>query len=154
MLETAFTMDTSSIKYGPGVTREVGHDMRQMGGRRVMVVTDPGLSGSEPITVTLDALRDAGVDATLFDQARVEPTDASLKDAVRFAVRTRSATCWRERSSRSCERPACRMALRPSGTDQRTSTSWSPAHCHSTRSPNSHRDSRVQRTCASCSWSR
>lgn len=25
--ETAFTMDTSSIKYGPGVTREVGHDM-------------------------------------------------------------------------------------------------------------------------------
>ena len=86
MLETAFTMDTSSIKYGPGVTREVGHDMRQMGGRRVMVVTDPGLSGSEPIAVTLDALRDAGIDATLFDQARVEPTDASLKDAVRFAV--------------------------------------------------------------------
>ena len=86
MLETAFSMDTSSIKYGPGVTREVGHDMRQMGGRRVMVVTDPGLSGSEPIAVTLDALRDAGVDAILFDQARVEPTDASLKDAVRFAA--------------------------------------------------------------------
>ena len=86
MLETAFTMDTSSIKYGPGVTREVGHDMRQMGGRRVMVVTDPGLTASEPVAVTLAALRDAGVDATLFDQARVEPTDASLKDAVRFAV--------------------------------------------------------------------
>ena len=86
MLETAFTMDTSSIKYGPGVTREVGHDMRQMGGRRVMVVTDPGLSASEPVAVTLAALRDAGVDATLFDQARVEPTDASLKDAVRFAL--------------------------------------------------------------------
>ena len=25
--ESAFTMDTSSIKYGPGVTREVGFDM-------------------------------------------------------------------------------------------------------------------------------
>ena len=36
--------------------------------------------------MTLDALRDAGIDATLFDQARVEPTDASFKDAVRFAV--------------------------------------------------------------------
>jgi hypothetical protein len=25
--ETAFTMDSSSIKYGPGVTKEVGYDM-------------------------------------------------------------------------------------------------------------------------------
>jgi hydroxyacid-oxoacid transhydrogenase len=84
--ETAFSMDTSSIKYGPGVTSEVGRDMRQMGGRRVMVVTDPGLSGSDPVAVTLEALRDAGLDAMLFDQARVEPTDASLQEAVRFAV--------------------------------------------------------------------
>ena len=43
--ESAFTMDTSSIKYGPGVTREVGHDMSQWGARRVMVVTDPYLAG-------------------------------------------------------------------------------------------------------------
>jgi hydroxyacid-oxoacid transhydrogenase len=84
--ETAFSMDTSSVKYGPGVTREAGHDMRQMGARRVMVVTDPGLGGSEPVAVTLQALRDAGLDAVLYDQARVEPTDASLQEAVRFAV--------------------------------------------------------------------
>jgi len=87
--ETAFSMDTSSIKYGPGVTREVGHDMRQMGSHRVMVVTDPDLPGSEPVAVTLEALRGAGIDAVLFDQARVEPTDASLKDAVRFALEGR-----------------------------------------------------------------
>jgi hydroxyacid-oxoacid transhydrogenase len=87
--ETAFSMDTSSIKYGPGVTREVGHDMRQMGGHRVMVVTDPDLAGSEPVAVTLEALRGAGIDAVLFDEARVEPTDASLKEAVRFAVEGR-----------------------------------------------------------------
>ncbi len=30
-LETAFSMDTSSIKYGPGVTREVGWDMEEQG---------------------------------------------------------------------------------------------------------------------------
>jgi len=85
-LETAFSMETSSIKFGPGVTREVGHDMRRMGGRRVMVVTDPYLSDSEPVAVTLEALRGAGLDAVLFDQARVEPTDASLEEAIRFAV--------------------------------------------------------------------
>ena len=85
-LETAFSMDTSSVKYGPGVTREIGHDMRQMGGRRVMVVTDPRLTSSEPVGVTLEALRTAGIDAVLFDQARVEPTDASLKEAIDVAV--------------------------------------------------------------------
>ena len=47
--ESAFTMDTSSIKYGPGVTREIGHDMRQWGARRVMVVTDPYLAETEPV---------------------------------------------------------------------------------------------------------
>ena len=47
--ETAFTMDTSSIKFGPGVTREVGQDMAALGARRVMVVTDPNLAASEPV---------------------------------------------------------------------------------------------------------
>ena len=85
-LETAFTMDTSSIKYGSGVTREIGWDMRRLGGTRVMVVTDPYLSDSEPVAVTLAALREAGIEAVLFDQARVEPTDVSLQQAIEFAV--------------------------------------------------------------------
>jgi hydroxyacid-oxoacid transhydrogenase len=84
--ETAFTMDTSSIKYGVGVTREVGWDMRRLGGTRVMVVTDPSLSDSRPVAVTLEALRDTGVEAVLYDRARVEPTDVSLGEAVAFAV--------------------------------------------------------------------
>ena len=83
--ETAFTMDTSSIKFGPGVTREVGHDMQQLGVKRAMVVTDPNLANSEAVAVTLAALRAVGIDAVLFDQVRVEPTDASFKEAIRFA---------------------------------------------------------------------
>jgi hydroxyacid-oxoacid transhydrogenase len=83
--ETAFTMDTSSIKYGPGVTREVGHDMKELGTRRVMVVTDPNLTKSQPISVTLEALRKEGIDAVLFDRASVEPTDVSFMAAIRFA---------------------------------------------------------------------
>ena len=34
-LETALTMDTSSIKCGAGVTPELGWDMRRLGGTRV-----------------------------------------------------------------------------------------------------------------------
>ena len=85
-LETAFTMDTSSIKYGQGVTREIGYDMEEQGCRRVVVVTDPNLSKSDPVAVTLEALRGRGIDAVLFDQARVEPTDGSFQEAIAFAV--------------------------------------------------------------------
>ena len=84
-LETAFSMDTSSIKYGPGVTREVGWDMEEQGCKRVMVVTDANLADKEPVGVTLEALRKHGIDAVLFDQASVEPTDISFKEAIQFA---------------------------------------------------------------------
>jgi hydroxyacid-oxoacid transhydrogenase len=85
-LESIFTMDTSSIKFGPGSTREVGADMAAQGARRVMVVTDPHLAQSETVAVTLASLRDAGIDAVLYDRVRVEPTDASFQDAIRFAT--------------------------------------------------------------------
>ncbi|MEZ4637638.1 MAG: hydroxyacid-oxoacid transhydrogenase [Caldilineaceae bacterium] len=84
--ESVFTMDTSSIKYGPGVTREVGEDMRRLGARRVMVVTDPRLAKLEPVAVTLSSLREAGIDAVVFDAVRVEPTDVSFRQAIAFAV--------------------------------------------------------------------
>ncbi len=84
--ETAFTMESSRIKYGPGVTREVGYDMKALGARRVMVVTDPNLAESEPVSTVLEALRAEGIDGALFDRVRVEPTDISFKEATRFAT--------------------------------------------------------------------
>jgi len=83
--ETAFSMDTSSIKFGPGVTREVGWDMQEQGASRVMLVTDPNLTDSEPVSVALESLKEYGIDAVLFDQAAVEPTDISFKEAIKFA---------------------------------------------------------------------
>jgi len=84
-LETAFMIDTSRIKYGPGVTREVGFDMANLGVKRVMVVTDPNLSDSEPVATALESLQAADIDAVKFDQVRVEPTDVSFKEAIKFA---------------------------------------------------------------------
>ena len=84
--ETIFTMDTSSIKFGPGATREVGFDMRAAGAQRVMVVTDPDLGALHPVVAALESLREAGIDSVLYDQVRVEPTDWSFKDAIAFAV--------------------------------------------------------------------
>jgi len=83
--ESAFTMDASSLTVGAGSTREVGYEMARLGGSRVMVVTDPQLARSDAVAISLDALRAAGIAATLFDRVRVEPTDSSFMEAIRFA---------------------------------------------------------------------
>ena len=85
-LETAFSIDTSAIKFGPGVTREAGYEVARLGARRVAVVTDPRMAQLEPVAVVLDSLRAEGVDAILFDQVEVEPTDESFKSAIDFAT--------------------------------------------------------------------
>ena len=84
--ETAFSLDTSSIKFGPGVTREVGYEMRRLGATRVMVVTDPGMADSEAVGTASKAIADEGIDAVLFDRVSVEPTDVSFKQAAAFAA--------------------------------------------------------------------
>jgi hydroxyacid-oxoacid transhydrogenase len=84
--ETRFTMDSSSIKFGAGATREVGADMARLGARRVLVVTDPRLAAGEPVATALDALRREGLDAVLYDRVRVEPTDHTFIEAAAFAA--------------------------------------------------------------------
>ena len=84
--ETRFTMDTSSIKYGPGATGEVGADMARLRARRVMVVTDRRLATSDAVATALQSLRSEGLDAVLYDAVRVEPTASSFMDAAAAAM--------------------------------------------------------------------
>ena len=84
--ETIISMKTSNIKFGLGATREIGYDMKALGAKRVMLLTDPNLAASEAVVVTLAALRTEGIDAALFDRVRIEPTDLSFKEAIQFAT--------------------------------------------------------------------
>ncbi|UCF98296.1 MAG: iron-containing alcohol dehydrogenase [Spirochaetaceae bacterium] len=83
--ETVLTMSSAAIKYGFGATREVGFDLKELGATRVMVVTDPRLAELPPVAVVLESLKREGIEAVLFADTRIEPTDGSLKEAVRFA---------------------------------------------------------------------
>jgi hydroxyacid-oxoacid transhydrogenase len=82
-------MDTSAIKFGPGVTREVGADLAGLGCTRVMLVTDPRLRESDAVATALESCRDEQVDVEVFDRVRVEPTDASFGEAIEFANQDR-----------------------------------------------------------------
>jgi hydroxyacid-oxoacid transhydrogenase len=84
-LETVIAVNSAAIKYGFGATREVGFDMKELGAKRVMVVTDRNLAKKEPVKVVLKALEDEGLEAVLYQDVHVEPTDASFKEAITFA---------------------------------------------------------------------
>jgi hydroxyacid-oxoacid transhydrogenase len=85
-LEYAFEMAASSIRFGRGVTREVGMDLAEMKARRVMVLTDPTLAKLQPVATVVESLRDNGISFTVFDRVRVEPTDVSFREAIEFAT--------------------------------------------------------------------
>ena len=82
--EIAFEMAASNVRFGAGVTREVGMDLVDLGVRRALVVTDPNLARLAPVQTALAALEAAGVQAVLYDRVRVEPTDVSFRDAIQF----------------------------------------------------------------------
>lgn len=88
-METVFTMEGSSIKFGAGVTAEVGCDLKEMGAKRALVVVDPNLRDSETVSIALSSLREEGIDTAVFDHIRVEPTDQSFKQAIAFATQGR-----------------------------------------------------------------
>ncbi|PYR07055.1 MAG: alcohol dehydrogenase, partial [Acidobacteria bacterium] len=83
--EYAFEMAVSSVRFGVGVTREVGMDLADLGARRVMVITDPVVGRLAPARTVMESLEANRVPAVLYDRVRVEPTDESFLDAIAFA---------------------------------------------------------------------
>ena len=66
--ETAFEMSASNIRYGPGVTREVGMDFKNLKAKRVLLMTDKNLSKLPPVQQAMESLDAAGVNFELYDQ--------------------------------------------------------------------------------------
>jgi hydroxyacid-oxoacid transhydrogenase len=83
--DIAFEMAVSSVRFGVGVTREVGMDLAEMGARLALVVTDSTLSKLPPVRTVLESLDQNKIPYALYDRARVEPSDESFLDAIAFA---------------------------------------------------------------------
>ena len=86
--DIAFEMAASSIRFGVGVTREIGMDLADLGVRLVLVLTDPVVARLPPVQCVVESLEASRVPFALYDRVRVEPTDESFLDAIAFA-RTR-----------------------------------------------------------------
>jgi hydroxyacid-oxoacid transhydrogenase len=80
--EIAFELAASNIRFGRGVTREVGADIVDLGLRSPIVITDPNLARLDPVRRVLESIEANGLKYRLYDQVRVEPTDESFRQAI------------------------------------------------------------------------
>jgi alcohol dehydrogenase class IV len=88
LLETSdrgFTLGMPTFTFGPGVLAEAGDNARELGLARVALFTDARLAQGEHVAKVKASLAAAKVDVVVYDEVRIEPTDASLQQAARFA---------------------------------------------------------------------
>jgi hydroxyacid-oxoacid transhydrogenase len=83
--DTAFEMAVSSLRFGVGVTHEVGMDLKELGVGFALVVTDPVLARLPPVQAVAESLERNSIRFAVYDRVRIEPTDESFRDAIRFA---------------------------------------------------------------------
>ena len=83
--ESAVEMATSNIRYGAGVTREIGLELADQRVQRVALFTDANLAGLAPVHTVREVLEDQKISYSLFDSVRVEPIDQSFQEAIQFA---------------------------------------------------------------------
>jgi hydroxyacid-oxoacid transhydrogenase len=83
--ESVFTYGAPSLKFGDGAADEIGYDLAQLGARRALVVTDPGVAATGLPERVAAQMAQFGVEAAVFDGVHIEPTDASMQTAIDWA---------------------------------------------------------------------
>jgi len=64
-------------------------DFKNMGAKKVMIVTDKTVAKLDAMRYSLEALDSEGIEYIVWDQCRVEPKDTSIKEAVAFSKQHR-----------------------------------------------------------------
>jgi alcohol dehydrogenase class IV len=83
--ESVFTYGAPTLKFGDGASDEIGYDLAQLGARRALVITDAGVAATGLPQRVADQMTRFDVDAAVFSGVRVEPTDASMREAIDWA---------------------------------------------------------------------
>ena len=84
--DTAFQMAASNIRYGQGVTCEIGMDLTELDAKRALVIIDPALKQLHTGSTVSESIKQAGIDHAVYDAITVEPTDKSFQNAAEFAT--------------------------------------------------------------------
>ncbi|HYF22068.1 MAG TPA: iron-containing alcohol dehydrogenase [Caulobacteraceae bacterium] len=83
---TGFTFDpTPRIVCEDGAAARLGEYARELGARRVLVVSDPGVVAAGLVAPALESLAAAGLEPLLFSEVQADPPQASVEAAVALA---------------------------------------------------------------------
>ncbi len=83
--ESIFTYGAPTLKFGDGASDEIGYDLAQLGSKRALVITDPGVAATGLPARVAEQMARFDVEAAVFDGVRIEPTDESMQAAIDWA---------------------------------------------------------------------
>ncbi|NNK12986.1 MAG: iron-containing alcohol dehydrogenase, partial [Desulfofustis sp.] len=83
--EYAFVLEGNNEIFGTGALAEVGAHAKHLGMRRVALYSDPQVSTLQIFDTVLKSLRNSHIKVSTFTGVEIEPSDRSLKAAIRFA---------------------------------------------------------------------
>ncbi len=73
------------IRYGAGTLETVGEELRQLNAKRVMVITDKGLSASGMLARLLSLIEREGICCTVYDGIEANPKDHNVEACAEVA---------------------------------------------------------------------
>jgi alcohol dehydrogenase class IV len=79
-----FTIGLPKLTFGRGCLNESGVRAAARGMSRIVLFTDPFLKDGPYVAVVQKSLQQAGIDSAIFSEIRIEPDDASVKNAAEF----------------------------------------------------------------------
>ena len=84
--DTVFTVRNVQVKFGEGVSAEIGYEAKRLGMTKVLVVTDKNLCNNTGIPgFIVDKTVEAGVEAEIYDGTHIEPIDKEVVKGIESA---------------------------------------------------------------------
>ena len=85
--DTVFTVRNVQVKFGEGVSAEIGYEAKRLGMTKVLIVTDKNLCDSTKIPeFILSKLEEDGIKTDVYDGTNIEPIDTEVVKGIEYAM--------------------------------------------------------------------
>ncbi|HLO09514.1 MAG TPA: hydroxyacid-oxoacid transhydrogenase, partial [Desulfobacteria bacterium] len=81
-METIIPLIMGKLKFGVGATEELGYELKSLGARSVLLVTDKGLRDHGLVDKVRGIIEGEKIALRIFDEVHCEPTDRSMRQAI------------------------------------------------------------------------